>query len=187
MPIPAWAWAASLGLQGAGDILGGIGGGGGDYEGGSAIGRPEWWQQQAGLGEGATRATQFAQQITPEYMGHLRSAISGEMGLSPQMLQMMGGRVKQQMAPQFAMQQDVMKSSFNPRLAGSGAMASAMQKLLGGQSQQMTGAQTDINIQDLFQRSGAQRQALGQYGSLWGGAQGAQLGQSSALLRWLGM
>jgi len=183
---PVTMLAISQGMQGLGNILG-MFGPGEDYPGGSAIGRQEWWDQQAGLGEQATRASQFAQQITPEYMGHLRNAISGQMGLSPQMLQMMGGRVKQQMAPQFAMQQDMLRSSFNPRLAGSGAMASAMQKLLGGQGQQMTGAQTDINIQDLLARFGTQRQALGQYGSLWGGAQGAQLGQSNAILRWLGM
>jgi hypothetical protein len=167
-----------------GDLLTSGGGGG---EASTSWGRPEWWKQQRGLGEMRDWSNLFAQQITPEYMGHLRNAIGGNLGLDPAALQMMGGRVKQQMAPQFAMQQDALRSSFSPRLAGSGAMASAMQKLLSGQGQQMTGAQTDINIQDLLARFGTQRQALGQYGGLWGGAQRASLGRENAILRWLGM
>ena len=162
-------------------------GSGQDYAGGSAIGRPEWWQMQGPLTRGMGGAEAFSQQITPEYMEHLRNAISGNMGLSPDALQMMGGRVKLQMAPQFAMQQDALRSSFSPRLAGSGASASAMQNLLSGQGQQMTGAQTDINIQDLLARFGTQQQALGQFGQAWGTGQGMQLGWANAINRWLGM
>ncbi len=183
--MPNWAaiaQAASAAMQAGGQIMSSGGG-----ESPSSFGQPEWWQQQFGLGQQRDFANQFAQGITPEYMDALRNALSGNMGLDPAALNMMGGRVKQQMAPQFAMQQDALRSSFSPRLAGSGASASAMQNLLSGQGQQMTGAQTDINLQDLFARFGTQQQALGQFGNLWQGAQGAALGRENLIQRWLGM
>ena len=177
--------AIAAALEAVGGI-GGLFGSSQPYEGGSAIGRPEWWDQQRGLGQMRDQAMQFAGSITPEYMGHLQNAISGGMGMSPEVIQMMFGRQKQAMQPQFAMQQDALKSSFNPRLAGSGAAGGAMGRLLGGQGQQMNNAFTDINIGDLLGRFGTQQQALGQYGSLWSGAQGSQFAAQNAIKQWLG-
>ena len=185
--MPAWVLPAAMaGAQLGGDLLS-MFGPQPDYQGGSAIGRPEWWQMQGPL-TGAFGASQsFGQQITPEYMAQLRNAMSGNMGLDPAALNMMGGRVKQQMAPQFAMQQDALRSSFSPRLAGSGASASAMQNLLSGQGQQMTGAQTDINIQDLLSRFNMMGQGMSQFGQLQGQNQAQQLGWANQINRWLGM
>lgn len=184
--MPNWAAIAQIvssALQAGGDVMGGSGGG--DRP--SSWGRPEWWAMQGPLTQAMGGAQGFGQQLTPELMGNLRNAVSGNMGLSPQALNMMGGRVRQQMAPQFAMQQDALRSSFSPRLAGSGAAGSAMQNLLSGQGQQLTGAQTDINIQDLLSRFNMMGQGMGQMGQMWGQNQQQQLGWANAINRWLGM
>lgn len=183
--MPNWAAIAQIvssALQAGGDVMGGSGG----SDRPSSWGRPEWWAMQGPLTSAMGGAQAFGQQITPGYMQSLQNAMSGNMGLDPAALNMMGGRVKQQMAPQFAMQQDALKSSFSPRLAGSGAAASAMGNLLGQQGQQMTGAQTDINIQDLLSRFGMMSQGMGQMGNVWGQNQQQQLGWANAINRWLG-
>ena len=111
--------------------------------------------------------------ITPEYGKYLRSALSGNMGLGSDVLNQMSGRLRQQSAPQFAMGQDALRASFNPRLAGSGAAGSAMANLLGQQGSALAGGMTDINIQDLLQRSRNQSQGLSQFGQMQGQTQSA--------------
>lgn len=176
-----WATIIAEAMRQGGNLLGG-----GGEQSSSRSGRPEWWAWQGPMTEALGGAQAFGRELTPELMGSLRNALSGNMGLNPQALQMMMGRQQQAMRPQFAQQQDQLRSSFSPRLAGSGASASAMRNLLTGQGQQMTGAMTDINIQDLLARFGTQRQALGQMGQMWGQNLGAQQGWMSQINRWLG-
>ena len=127
---------------------------------------PQLQGSMSGLGESSG-------QFTPELAGYLRNAISGNMGLGSDVLNQMSGRLRQQSAPQFAMGQDALRSSFNPRLAGSGAAGSAMSNLLGQQGSALAGGMTDINIQDLLQRSRNQSQGLSQFGQMQGQTQSA--------------
>lgn len=178
-----WATIIAEAMRQGGNLLGG----GGEQGTQSRIGRPEWWQQQFGLGQTRDRAMQLGQTLQPELLGNLRNAISGNMGLNPQAIQMMFGRQQQAMRPQFAQQQDQLRASFSPRLAGSGASAQSMQNLLTGQGQQMTGAMTDINIQDLMARFGMMGQGLGQMGQMFGQNLQATSQAQGNILRWLGM
>ena len=178
-----WATIIAEAMRQGGNLFGG----GGDSSGSqSRMGRPEWWQQQQGLGDVRDQAMGLGQTLQPELLGNLRNAISGNMGLDPQMIQMMFGRQQQAMRPQFAQQQDQLRSSFSPRLAGSGASASAMRNLLTGQGQQMTGAMTDINIADLGARFGMMGQGMGQMGQMFGQNQQAINAFNNSILRWLG-
>lgn len=160
-----------------------FGGGGGESQ--SRIGRPEWWQQQLGLGQARDRSMALEQQLTPALLGHFQNALSGNMGLDPQMIQMMFGRQQQAMRPMFAQQQDQLRASFNPRLQGSGASAQAMGNLLTGQGQQQNAAFTDINIADLGARFGMMGQGLSGLGNMWQGNQQAGLGTQRNILDWL--
>ena len=94
---------------------------------------PQLQSSMSGLGE-------TSGQLTPQYMTMLQDALSGKTS------NLMAGRLKQDMAPQFAMQQDSLRSSFNPRLAGSGGAGSAMANLLGQQGSAMTGNITDMRL-----------------------------------------
>lgn len=164
----------------ASDIFGGGGGGGAER---MPHSEEAWWQAQPWAMQGAQSGGMFQ----GEYADILRNALEGNMGLSPEVKNMMFGQAQQQLRPQFAQQQDVLRSSFNPRLAGSGAMASAMGNLLGRQGQTTGGLATGINIQDILQRTGAQQQAMGQFGGLWQGQKQMQNAAMNTWLRWLGM
>ena len=184
---PMTAYALIMGGSGLIGSLAGGSGGPGSGQASSRSGRPEWWAMQPWLNNMRDQQVGFGQQLTPQYMSAIQNALSGNMGLSPQVIQMMMGRANQQLTPEFAQQQDTLRSSFNPRMAGSGAMGQAMANLLGQQSQTRTGAMTDINIQDLLARFGMMGQGLGQMGSMWGSNLAAQEAYGNQTLRWLGL
>jgi hypothetical protein len=188
-PISMAALAAMSGAQAAGSIGSSLINRIGPqrpYAGGNAIGREEWWQMQAPLWSTFGESSNLARQLTPEYAGYLRQALSGNMGLSPQILQSMFQEGASQLRPEFAQQQDTLASSFSPRMAGSGAQAQAMQGLLGRQAQQFSQLQGGISTQDAMARQQAMMQGLSGFGQMWGGAQGMQSQNASNLLRWLG-
>jgi hypothetical protein len=98
----------------------------------------------------------------------IQNALAGNMGLSPQMMNMMGQRLNRQLDPSFAQSRDVLRRSFSPRLAGSGAAGASMQQLLGQQAQARSLGQADIQIQDLMARHQGQMAGLGQMGQMFG-------------------
>jgi len=182
--MSALPWISG-GLQGLGSIFGG--GGQGDYPGGSAIGRPEWWQLQGDVMGQYGGMRDFNRRFTPQYQAQLQKALGGEMGLSPELIRMMFSRGMGQLRPEFEQQRESLQGSFSPRLLGSGAAGGAMSKLLAEQARTTQGLSSDINIQDLLARTGAQRQGLGQMGDMWGTSQAMQNAASQSWLRWLGM
>lgn len=156
------------------------------YASGSAIGRPEWWNMQNPLWSLAGRTSDTAQMLTPEYGGYLRQALSGNMGLPSQTLNQMFQLGANQLRPEFSQQMDTLRSSFSPRLAGSGAQAQAIQGLLGRQAQQLSSLSGGIATQDAMARQQAQMQGLGQFGQFWGNSQNFEQQGMANLLRWLG-
>ena len=155
------------------------------YAGVGAMGRDEWWQMQQPLWGLAGRASTQAQQLSPEYAKYLRQALSGQMGLSPDIMQSMFQQGASQLRPEFAQQMDTMRSSFSPRMAGSGAQAQAVQGLLGKQAQQLSQFQGGITTQDAMARQQAMLQGLGQFGDFWGGSQQFEQQGIQNLLQWL--
>jgi hypothetical protein len=178
-----WPNPIGMGLNGLGSIVG-MFQGQPDYATGNGIGRSEWWQQQGDVIGNYTNSRNLNNQLTPEYGDYLRKAMSGQMGLSPELIQQIFGSAMQTMRPQFAQQQDQLRSSFSPRMQGSGAQAQALQQLLGQQSGGMSSALAGI---DAGTRAQNMQQGLSQFGNYWGGNQQNQQAAMQAWQRWLGM
>jgi len=123
-------------------------------------------------------------QLTPEYNKNLQKAMAGEYGLSPDILKNMFNMSASNLRPQFRQQQTQLQSSFNPRMQGSGAMATAMRDLLGQQSQTLGGVQTGINTQDAMGRQQGQFQGLAQQGNMWSNYLNTA---NNAWMQWLNM
>ena len=113
-------------------------------------------------------------QLFGQNQSAIQNALAGNMGLSPQMLSMMGNRLNRQLDPAFAQSRDTLRRSFNPRLAGSGAAGASMGQLMGQQSQSRALGQSGIQIQDAMARQQGQLAGLGQLGQFFGQQQGAQ-------------
>lgn len=104
----------------------------------------------------------------------IQNALGGNLGLSPEIMAMMGNRLNRQLDPAFAQSRDALRRSFNPRLAGSGAAGASFGQLLGQQSQSRALGQSGIQIQDAMARQQGQLAGLGQLGQFFGQQQGAQ-------------
>ena len=182
--MPAWLipaiMAAGQAASSLGSRFGGQGGGGQ-----SAMGRPEWWQMQGDVIGGYTGQRGFNQQLTPQYQSQLQNALSGNMGLSPELLKLMFSQGMSQMQPEFSQQRESLQSSLSPRIAGSGAGGAAMAKLLAEQARATQGLAGDVQIQDLLARSMGQRQGLSQMGEMWGTSQNMQNAAMNAWNAWL--
>lgn len=100
--------------------------------------------------------------------GAIQNALSGNMGLSPQAMQMMSQRLNRTLDPSFAMQRDTLRQSINPRISGSGASAALMSQLMGQQAQSRSLGQADIQIQDLLARHSGQMAGLQGVQNLYG-------------------
>jgi len=159
-------------LQGVGALGDLFGGGGGPDK--SKIVNFEAWAEalnrMRGLGNiyGGRESGLFGQA-----QGAVQNALAGNLGLSPQAIQMMSNRLNRTLDPSFAMARDTLRSSFSPRLAGSGAAGAAMQQLLGQQAQSRASGQADIQIQDLLARHQGQMAGLQGVQNLYGFNQNA--------------
>lgn len=166
MPEPATMAAIAQMMQAAGQIGGLFMG---DEQQGSQLINFEAWAEalnrmrgQSDIAGGRTGQTFGAA------FGGAQNALAGNLGLSPEIMAMMGNRMNRQLDPAFAQQRDVLRGSFNPRLAGSGVAGSAMQQLLGQQGQARALGQSGIQIQDAMARQQGQLAGLGQMGNLFG-------------------
>ena len=105
----------------------------------------------------------------------IQNALGGGLGgLSGDVRNQMFAQSRNQLAPQFSQQRDALRASFNPRLAGSGAAASQLQQLLGGQAQTLGGINRGINIQDAQSRTQGQFAGFGALNQLFGQQQSSQ-------------
>ena len=136
---PTWLMGGAMGLSALGDVFGG----GDQRQPGTPWDIQAWRDFVPEMQYGINSSRGQNQQATSQYSNMLREILSGKTSNA------MAGRLKQDMGPQFAMQQDSLRSSFNPRLAGSGAAGSAMANLLGQQGSAMTGNITDMRLANL--------------------------------------
>lgn len=118
--------------------------------------------------------------------GAVTSALGGNLGLSPQIMALMGNRLNRQLDPGFAQSRDALRRSFNPRLAGSGVAGSALGTLLGQQSQSRALGQSGIQIQDALGRQQGQLAGLSGIQNLFGQQQSAGLSTQALLAQLLG-
>jgi len=153
-----------MGLAGIGEALQGLGAIGGLFQGEGTLAKiPSWnaWVEALRRTRGLADVGQAqTSQLFGQGLNAITNALSGNMGLSPEVIQMMGQRLNRQLDPQFAQSRDVLRRSFSPRIAGSGAAGAAMQQLLGQQAQARSLGQADIQIQDLLARHSGQMAGL---------------------------
>jgi hypothetical protein len=176
----AFAYMMSQAANTGANLLGGGG------EGGPPTKIPSWnaWVEALRRTRGAAGTAQGqAGQMFGLNLGAIQNALAGNMGLSPEMMSMMGQRLNRQLDPSFAQSRDTLRRSFSPRLAGSGAAGSAMQQLLGQQSQSRALGQADIQIQDLLARHQGQMAGLGQMGQMFGQSSNAMQNLLAQLLQ----
>lgn len=171
MPEPTTMMAIAQMMQAAGQVGGLFGGD--EQQGGQLVNFEAWAEAlnrmrgQSDIAGGRTGQTFGAA------FGGAQQALAGNLGLSPEIMQMMSNRMNRSLDPAFAQSRDVLRQSFNPRLAGSGAAGASMQNLLGQQAQGRALGQSGIQIQDAMARHQGQLAGLGQMGNLFGISQSA--------------
>jgi len=167
------------GMGGLGTLLGGVGMlgetlfGGGRESPEKLVNFSAWADQ---LNRMVTEQERLGGRTTNLYgqsLGAVNQALSGQMGLSPEMMRMMSDRYNRSLDPSFAMGRDELRRSFNPRLAGSGAAGASMGQLLGQQAQARSSGQADIQIQDLFARHQGRMAGLQGIQGMYGTSQSA--------------